>query len=111
MADIDNDSEYRARLAGRESDFGLLRDLAKVQKHVVLIHGNPEVTGSADIQTRSLGWGEGAWDEFRWDGPPQICAQTTSGTIRAVDALVKKCLEFLQSEMTRLGILKVGGPK
>jgi hypothetical protein len=43
VAGIKNDSDYRATLAGRSPSFGLLRDIAKAQKHVRLTRHKPRI--------------------------------------------------------------------
>ena len=52
-----NDTVFRESLAAQNSDFELLRDLAKAVKHVVLERGAPKITKAAQISPRSLGWG------------------------------------------------------
>jgi len=42
VASLKDDSAYRAELAKSNLDFALLRDIAKAQKHVCLIQGNPQ---------------------------------------------------------------------
>jgi hypothetical protein len=42
VAGIAEDTQYRESLAKHSPDFRLLRDIAKVQKHVHLTRGNPE---------------------------------------------------------------------
>jgi hypothetical protein len=99
-----DDTDYRATLAARFPDFGLLRDIAKAQKHAHLFRGNPEVTTAAQVATRSLGWGEARWDEGRWGGPPQVVVTTDDGDLRYVEQIVAASLKILESEMTRLQI-------
>src|SRR5262249_49490308 len=99
-----DDTIYRESLAGRSSDFRLLRDIAKAQKHVHLTRGKPEVTTAAQVTARYLGWGEGRWDEGRWGGPHQVVATTDNGDLRYVEQIVAASLAILEAEMTRLKI-------
>jgi hypothetical protein len=56
---LDDDNHYRGKLSERSSEFRLLRDIAKAQKHVHLERGKPEVTEAAQVVARTFGWGEG----------------------------------------------------
>jgi hypothetical protein len=104
VANLRDDSHYRAWLAKQDDDFGLLRDVAKAHKHVVLTQGKPRVSGSADVSVKGLGWNEGQWGELRWNGPPQVVVRTDSGVYRAVETLVKHALRVLDDEIARVGI-------
>jgi hypothetical protein len=77
---ISDDSQYRASLARRSPDFGLLRDIAKALKHVQLTSGKPQVANAGQVTTRSLGWCEERLGEGRWGGPPQVVVTTDSET-------------------------------
>lgn len=99
-----DDTEYRHALAQKEPDFGLLRDIAKAQKHVMLSRGSPLVDRAANVTRRSLGWGEGRWGEARFGSPPQIVVATGSGQLRVVDVVVTRALRELEAEMARVGI-------
>ena len=59
IAGLADDTYYRERLAGCSSDFRLLRDIAKAQKHVHIDRGQPEVTTSAQVTARAFGYGQG----------------------------------------------------
>ena len=100
----DNDSEYRDRLAQKNFDFQLVRDIAKAQKHVRLTRGSPQVPTATHVATRSLGWDEAPWDEGRWDSPPQVVVTTNADQVRVVESILQGALGFLESEMKRLGI-------
>ena len=76
-----DDAQYRARLAQSSSDFRLLRDIAKAQKHAHLDRGAPEVTAAAQVAARSIGWDQARWDEGRWDGPSQVVVTTDGGEL------------------------------
>jgi hypothetical protein len=101
---ISDDSQYRASLAQRSPDFGLLRDIAKAQKHVHLTVGKPEITTAGQVTARSLGWGEARWDEGRWGGPPQVVVTTDKGDLRYVEQIVAAAVALLEAEMTRMKI-------
>jgi hypothetical protein len=104
IAGLADDTKLRERLAGRSSDFRLLRDIAKAQKHVELDRGKPEVTTSAQVTARSIGYGEARWGEGRWDGPPQVVVTTDTGELRYVETIVAAAIRVLETEMTRLNI-------
>jgi hypothetical protein len=68
MAEIvkfSDDRSYRQHLAQEDADFGLLRDIAKAHKHVILDRGNPQISGAQNLSVKGLGWGEAAWGEGR----------------------------------------------
>jgi hypothetical protein len=99
-----DDTNYREHLSSLSPMFRLLRDIAKAQKHVSLVRGEPLVQNMNSIESRPIGWGEGAWGEMRWGGPPQVVASTTEERTRAVEAIITEALAFLTSEMSRLNI-------
>jgi hypothetical protein len=104
---VADDSHYRGRLADCSSDFRLLRDIAKAQKHVHLDPrrgGKPEVTTSAQVTTRAFGWGQGPYGGGRYGGPPQVVVTTDNGELRYVETIVAAALVLLEAEMTRLNI-------
>ena len=100
---IENDSAYRYRLAQANKDFRLVRDIAKAQKHVRLIQGSPEVSAAAQIENRTLGWGQATWGEGLWNGPPQVVVETNVGEFCVLEPILVRALEFLEGEMARLG--------
>lgn len=104
IADVSDDIQYRARLAQSSSDFRLLRDIAKAQKHAHLNRGATEVTAAAQVATRSLGWGEARWGEGRWGGPRQVVVTTDGGELRYVEQIVATALTVLETEMSRLKV-------
>jgi hypothetical protein len=99
-----DDTAFRENLAKRSESFRLIRDIAKAHKHVRLTRGSPLVSAAAQTNVRSLGWGEAAWDEGRWDGPPQVVVTLDDGTHRVVDAVARQAVAFLEAEMARLGV-------
>ena len=104
IADVSDDTHYRARLAQSSSDFRLLRDIAKAQKHVHLDRGPTEVTAAAQVAARSIGFGEARWGEGRWGGPPQVVVTTDGGELRYVEQIVATALTVLETEMSRLKV-------
>jgi hypothetical protein len=108
IAGVNDDSHYRGRLAGCSSDFRLLRDIAKAQKHVHLDdpsrRGKPEVTTSAQVTARPIAYGEGPYGGGRYGGPPQVVVTTDKGELRYVEQIVAAALVLLEAEMTRLNI-------
>ena len=101
---VTDDTKYRGTLAQRNSDFRLLRDAAKAQKHVRLIQGTPLVTKAEQMSSRPIGWGEGLYGEGRYNGPVQVVIDTDDGNLCYVESLVDSALVFLESEMGRLRI-------
>jgi hypothetical protein len=99
VVDVKDDSAYRASLAEHFIDFGLLRDVAKAQKHVQLDRHNPKVSRASSIQTEQLGYGEGPYGEGRFGSPPQVVVRTNSGEIRMVETLVRNCLEYFEQRL------------
>ena len=101
---LDDDTYYRGRLAGSSSDFRLLCDIAKAQKHVQLDRGQPEVTTAAQVTARAFGYGEGGYGGGRYGGPPQVVVTTDNGELRYVEKIVAAALVLLEAEMTRLNV-------
>jgi hypothetical protein len=99
-----DDLAYRERLAWQDAEFGLLRDVAKAAKHVVLERGTPTVSTAAQITSRGLGWGEARWDEGRWDGPLQAVVLTDAGEHRVLETVITRALAFLEKEMLACGL-------
>lgn len=104
IAGLDDDTHYRGKLSERSSDFRLLRDIAKAQKHVHLERGKPEATKAAQVVARPLGFGEGGFGQGRFGGPPQVVVAMDSGDLRYVEQIVIAALGLLEAEMTRLKI-------
>jgi len=94
-----DDSGYRNYLAKRSLDFRLFRDLAKAQKHVVLKHGKPEVTTASQLESKTLGYGQGAFGEGPYSGSEQFVLVGNDGHIRNVIALSKQVMEILIIEL------------
>ena len=99
-----HDNHYRGKLSQRSSEFRLLRDIAKAQKHVHLERGKPGVTKAAQVVARTFGWGEGGFGQGRFGGPPQVVVTMDSGDLRYVEQIVIAALGLLEAEMTRLKI-------
>ncbi len=105
VVETKDDIEFRHHLAQEFSDFGLIRDVAKAQKHVALDRGKPQVKNASQVNTGKLAqWDQGKFGEARFDAPPQVFVTTTSGEKRAIEALVKSCSAFLVGKMDEYGI-------
>ena len=100
----DDDLAYRERLAKQDAEFGLLRDLAKAAKHVVLERGSPVVSKAGQISSKGLGWGEFRWGEGRWGGPPQAVVLTDAGEHRVLESVIAQAMALLEKEMAALGL-------
>lgn len=101
---IHDDSAYRASLAARNTDFSLLRDVAKAQKHVQLTRYNPQVAHSDQISAREIGFGEGGFGEGRFGGPEQVVVEIPPDDLFYIESTVGNSLTFLKSEMMILGL-------
>lgn len=98
-SDRQDDTGFRSLLARKNQDFALVRDIAKAQKHVILVQGSPLVSDAAAISARPLGFGQGAYGEGPYGGGQQIVAQLANGTMRNVIAATKAAVSFLKTEM------------
>jgi hypothetical protein len=99
-----DDSHFRSSLASRDPSFALLRDIAKAQKHVHLTKHNPQVRRAEQIASRSIGWGEGDYDEGRFGGEEQVVVDIGPGKFFYVEKIIDSSLAFLEAEMTRIGV-------
>jgi len=99
VANIPDDSHYRNQIAQDFPDFGLLRDIAKSQKHVRLTRYNPKVSLAANTQVKQLGFGAGRFGEGRYGSPKQVVVVTDAGENRVVETLVKGSLDFLERRL------------
>ena len=52
----------------------------KASKHVRLGRGSPLASRGDQVEARPLGWGEAAWGDGRWDGPPQVIIPLHDGS-------------------------------
>jgi hypothetical protein len=94
VAGIADDIGYRQKLAIREPDFRLLRDMAKASKHVKLHKFDPLVSGMSSLRP---------FDPFGPQRGKIMVAVKGAGT-RPVDEVVKKCLGLLEGEISLLSI-------
>lgn len=99
-----DDSEYRASLSRRDAEFALLRDVAKAQKHVRLVQGQPKVSLASQIRTDAPPFGAMRWGEFTWGGEPHVVVTTDAGEYRSIVILVRHALQFLRDELDRIGV-------
>jgi hypothetical protein len=98
-----DDTRFREALAQRNTEFQLVRDLAKALKHVELLRGNPQVKGASQMGAETLGFDVGRFDEARYDAPAQIVVTTDLGEKRVVEAVLQNSLKFLNAEMRGSG--------
>lgn len=99
-----DDSAFRQALADKFTDFRVLRDLAKANKHAKLSRHSPLVSGSDQVTTKAKGWDEGTWDEGRWGGVPQVFVETDAGDEFYVETLVKRSVDLLDGIARELGL-------
>jgi hypothetical protein len=104
LAAITDDHAYRAKLASDNSDFRLIRDIAKAQKHVELNQGKPLVSSAKQVESKSLGYSRGGYGEGGYSGSPQVVVKMDDGQFRVVGAAVTNALAFLEAEAARLGV-------
>lgn len=106
-----DDTAYRERLAKKNNDFRILRDVAKGIKHCKLERGQPLITGSASVGSRGIGSvGSGIWeddevwnDEAHWnDGPEellQVVVDLFDGNVRTLEAIAISAVDLLDQEL------------
>lgn len=100
---VNDDSQYRAKLAARNQDFALLRDIAKAQKHVQLYRHNPKVSRADQIASQPIGWDEVRFDTGRYGGATQVVVNLGATGLASVESIVLNSLDFLKSEMNSIG--------
>ncbi len=71
---------------------------------LLLAHRHVQRATSAQVTTRSFGYGEGPYGGGRYGGPPQVVVRTDSGELRYVEQIVTAALAVLEEEMKRLEI-------
>ncbi|NSY41542.1 hypothetical protein [Leisingera sp. ANG59] len=74
-----NDSTFRHRIAESCSGFGVIRDVAKANKHSVLTRGNPKVKRSEQIVSQPKAYGLGRFGEGRFGGVSQVIVKLDGG--------------------------------
>lgn len=103
VAGIKGDIEFRSQLAQANSEFELVRDMAKAEKHMRLDRGSPLVSSSTQIQAKTRGWGEGPYGEGPYGGREQIVVDLNDGSSRNVYTVVCAAYRFLQNHMSGIG--------
>ena len=103
LSNTKDDTAYRAELASRSEDFRLLRDVAKAIKHVNLTKFTPLIAEANQLSVSAVGYGEGAFGEGRFGGPPQVVVRS-DGNDRIVfmESLVEDCLSILEAELEKI---------
>ena len=104
VAMLSMDDQYRHAIAGRNSAFRLVRDMAKAQKHVVLLKHNPQVTTASSVSVGPIGWGQLPFGRGRFGGIDQLVVQTAAGSADYVESLLDDAIAFLDQEMTSHGL-------
>lgn len=103
VADIADDTAYRARLAEMDSSFALLRDVAKANKHVRLTRSKPMVRSADQSAVMGVGYGARGYGEGRYGGVTQIFILTEDGEARYFESIIANAVKLLLSEMGRVG--------
>lgn len=70
-----------------------------------LTRGKPQVSQSAQVTARTVGFGEGGFGEGRFGGVLQVVVDIVPSDVRCVETVVDGALAFLEREMTGLGII------
>ncbi|WP_287299374.1 hypothetical protein, partial [Mesorhizobium sp.] len=99
-----NDLDYREKLAKQDADFGLLRDVAKAAKHVVLERGTPKISKADQISSKGLGYGEARYGEGRYGSPLQAVVLTDANEHRVLESVIVRAVAFLEKEMAAYGL-------
>lgn len=99
-----DDSHYRAQLATRSTDFRLVRDAAKAQKHVRLTKHNPQVSSASQMKSRAVGYGEGGWGDSPWGGGTVVTIELDDGSLAIAGPTLARALAFLEKEMAAQGL-------
>lgn len=101
------DDQMRAFFAKRNSEYSLVRDIAKAEKHVELIDGNPEIQTTHQIASDQPPWGAVPWGEFPMGPGPFLVIPHPKypGKFRGLLQVLQHALEFLEGEMLRIKIL------
>ncbi len=73
------DDEFRKRIAQNCHAFSIIRDVAKANKHAILIQWNPEVKRSDQIVSKAIGYGRGEFGRGRYGGETQVMVQLNDG--------------------------------
>ncbi|MBN9029092.1 MAG: hypothetical protein BGO05_27885 [Rhizobiales bacterium 63-7] len=100
-----DDTHYRQLLSDADDDFSLLRDLAKMHKHVVLRRGKPRISDPSQQHVGSLDWEEIEWSDLGFGKSQNVLVIDDSGKARVVEAVVVYSLHHLQREMIALELL------
>ncbi|AXI47898.1 hypothetical protein C1J03_18930 [Sulfitobacter sp. SK012] len=74
-----DDTAFRQALSDNCSEFCILRDLAKANKHARLTRHRPQVANSGQANVKSKGYGQDGYGEGRYGGPPQIFVEVNCG--------------------------------
>jgi hypothetical protein len=99
-----DDSCYRNELAKQNSDFSLLRDIAKAQKHVKLERGKPTVSQASQVESKQLGWGEGSYGQGHVGGVQQVVVADNDNMLHYIEEILDSSIDFLKSEMHKHGL-------
>ena len=102
IAGTKHDSAYRNRLATSNQQFGLLRDIAKAQKHVRLTQGNPTIGHFDQLSSCPITYDGRARHDGEFTYGPQMVVES-NGTIASVKGIVDDALNFLEAELSSSG--------
>ena len=92
-----DDIEFRHRVAEDCDSFGIVRDVAKANKHAVLTRGTPKVRRSEQIRSQSMPYGLGRFGEGRNGGVRQVIVRLNEGETLYLEHIVADAHERLMS--------------
>ncbi len=103
-----DDTHYRDILANQDSEYRLLRDIAKAVKHVRLKRSSPQIRSRRIAFEYVRSDGEKALGRLEMGGPPQVIAHLDDGQSRSVETIALNALNLLKQEMTKYSFNNAG---
>lgn len=93
----DNDISFRELLAAHSKDFGLIRDVAKANKHAILFRGNPQVNGSGDTILKPRPFGTGSYGLGPYGGVEEWFVRTLDGKEHHLQTALVNAVDFIDA--------------
>jgi len=85
-----NASYFRAKLAERDENFAILRDVAEAHKHMKLDRRNRKLTQSDQAAPGSTGFGEAGFGTGPFGGGPSIVVELDDGSKHHLSYITKQ---------------------
>lgn len=92
-----DDIEFRHRIAEDCESFGIIRDVAKANKHAALTRGTPRVRQSEQVRSQSMPYGLGRFGEGRNGGVRQIIVRLNDGETLYLEHIIAEAHDWLMS--------------